>query len=182
MLGQIRLAWWRERLEELDQGGPPPAEPRLQDVAAALLPLGITGGELASLAGPWLRLFEPFPWDIRIAEAIWFRGRFLFALGGRLLGSSDERLEQAGGLWAIADAARRCSDQTSRTMLMEHGRTFARGLGGARFAAPLRPLSMLAALAVRDVRAGEPFEQQGAPGRLAAMLAHRLSGRLPKID
>jgi phytoene synthase len=182
MLGAIRLAWWRERLQELDAGGAPPSEPRLQEVAANLLPLGVTGRELAALEGPWLRLFDPFPWDIRVAEAIWFRGRYLFGLAGRLLGSADERLEQAGGLWAIVDAARHCSDGPSRALLAEHGRTFAQGLGGAQFPAVLRPLSMLAAVALRDIRAGEPFEQEGAPGRLAAMLAHRVTGRLAKVD
>ena len=36
-LGAIKLAWWRERLEELDHGKVP-AEPRLQAAAAELLP------------------------------------------------------------------------------------------------------------------------------------------------
>jgi hypothetical protein len=40
---------------------------------------------------------------------------------------------------------------------------------------------MLAAVAVRDVRKGEPFEAEGTPGRAATMLRHRLSGRLPKL-
>ena len=46
MLGAIRLAWWRERLEELDDGAPPPPEPRLQAVAYELLPRGVRGSEL----------------------------------------------------------------------------------------------------------------------------------------
>ena len=180
LLGSIRLAWWRERLEELDAGGPAPAEPRLQAVQRDLLPSGIAARELAALEGGWLRLFDPFPWDVGTSEAIWFRGRRLFALGGQIAGVASEELEASGGLWALVDAARHCSDPRSRAMLIEQARTFAKGLAGARFPAPARPLTMLAALAARDALRGEPFEQQGAPARIALMLRHRLSGRIAR--
>ena len=180
MLGPIRLAWWRERLEELDQDGTAPAEPRLQAVARELLPRGVTGRELAGLESGWLHLFDPFPWTVQTSEAIWFRGNLLFGLGGRVLGQADERIQGAGGLWALVDAARHCSDDDSRAMLMHQARSFAGGLAGVRFPRPLRPLSMLAALAARDARRGEPFEREGTPGRAAAMLRHRFSGRLPR--
>ena len=57
LLGPIRLAWWRERLEELDDDGTAPAEPRLQQAAAELIPRGVTGRELAALESGWLRMF-----------------------------------------------------------------------------------------------------------------------------
>ena len=175
-LGAIRLAWWRERLEELDRG-PPPAEPRLQAVARELKPRGIEGRDVAGLEGGWLRLFEPFPWDIKVAEAVWFRGRSLFALAARIVATPDETIEAAGGLWALIDAARHCSDGLSRQMLLGQARTFARGMSGAKFPPALRPLSMLGALARRDATRGEPFEAEGSPVRIAVMLAHRLTGR-----
>ena len=181
MLGAIRLAWWRERLEELDDGAPPPPEPRLQAVAYELLPRGVRGSELARLERGWLGLFDPFPWDVGTSEAIWFRGRLLFALGAQLLARTGDAIEEAGGLWALADVARHCSDPASRSMLLGQARRFAKALAGARFPARLRPLSMLAALAVRDVKRGEPFEAEGAPARAAAVLRHRLGGRLPKL-
>ena len=181
MLGPIRLAWWRERLEELDESRTAPAEPHLQRVERELVPRGVTGSDLAGLEGGWLRLFDPFPWDIGTSEAVWFRGNLLFGLGARVLGQADEKVQAAGGLWALVDAARHCSDSGSRAMLLQQARSFARGLGGTRFPSALRPLSALAALAVRDVKRGEPFESEGTPGRAAAMLRHRLSGRLPKL-
>src|SRR5687768_14624161 len=46
-LGAVKLAWWRERLEEIDQGIVP-AEPRLRAVAEHLLPRGISGTEIAA--------------------------------------------------------------------------------------------------------------------------------------
>jgi phytoene synthase len=181
MLGSIRLAWWRERLEELDSGVRAPAEPRLQAVQASLLPRGVTGKDCAGLEGGWLRLFDPFPWNAQTAEAIWFRGNLLFGLGARIVREPDERIQAAGALWALVDAARHCSDAKSRVMLIGQARTCAPGLGGARFASALRPLSMLATLAIRDCKRVEPFEAEGSPGRAAAMLRHWLSGRLPRL-
>ena len=180
MLGPIRLAWWRERLEELDEAGAAPAEPRLQAVARELIPRGVTGRELAALETGWLHLFDPFAWTVQTSESIWFRGNLLFGLGARALRCGDEHIQSAGGLWTLVDAARHCSDSDSRAVLVQQARKFARGLGGVRFPGPLRPLSMLAALAARDCRRGEPFEREGTPGRVAAMLRHRFSGRIPR--
>jgi phytoene synthase len=175
-LGAIRLAWWRERLEELDHQTPP-AEPRLQAVVRDLKSRGIEGREIAPLANGWLKLFEPFPWDIQVAEAVWFRGRFLFALASRVIATPDETIEAAGGLWALTDAARHCSDGQSRQLLLDQARTFSSGRSGAKFPPALRPLSMLGALAIRDVKRGEPFEAEGSPARIAAMFSHRLTGK-----
>jgi phytoene synthase len=180
-LGPIRLAWWRERLEELEKGEAAPAEPRLQTVERELLPRGVSAHDLAALEPGWLRLFDPFPWSVETSEAIWLRGNLLFGLGGRLLGGADEQLRRAGGLWALVDVARHCSDPASRAMLLQQARTFAQRLGGERFPLRLRPLSMLSALAVRDCRNGDQVEQEGTPARSAAMLRHRFSGRLPRL-
>ncbi|MFL6734318.1 MAG: squalene/phytoene synthase family protein [Sphingomicrobium sp.] len=180
MLGHIRLAWWRERLQELGSGSVP-AEPRLRAAADELLPRGISGFDLAALESGWLRLFDEFPWDIRTAEGIWFRGRLLFSFAARILGESDEQVEAAGGLWALADAARHCSDGESRAILVEHGRAFSRGMGSGPFGAELRSLSALAVTAILDLRHGPPFEPEGTPGRAARMLIHKMTGRLPAI-
>ena len=180
MLGPIRLAWWREQLEELDETRLAPAEPRLQAVERELLPRRIQGHDIASLEGGWLRLFDPFPWGIETSEAIWLRGNVLFGLGARILGQASEQIQSAGGLWALVDVARHCSDSGSRELLLRQAQAFAQGLAGTSFVSKLRPLSMLTALAMRDCKRGEPFETEGAPRRVAAMLRHRLSGRLPR--
>jgi phytoene synthase len=180
LLGPVRLAWWRERLEEMDKGVPAPPEPRLQAAARELLPKGVSGADLSGLEGGWLRLFDPFPWDAATGEAIWFRGNLLFGLAARLIGKADERIQAAGGLWALVDVARGCSDAQSRAVLIGQARNFARGLGGTRFPPALRPLSMLAAVAMRDAKRGKPFAAEGTPARTAAMLRHRLTGQLPR--
>jgi phytoene synthase len=181
LLGPIRLAWWRERLEELDEGGGAPAEPRLQQVERELLPRGISGHDVAGLEPGWLRLFDPFPWGSETSETVWLRGNRLFGLSARLLGESNERIQEAGGLWALVDVARHCSDAPSRTLLIAQARSFAKNITGARFGPKLRPLTARAALAVRDCRRGEPFEAEGTAGRTAAILRHRLRGVLPHL-
>ena len=178
MIAQIRLAWWRERFLELDDGRAAPAEPRLEAAQRLLLPLGISGEDLAELADGWERMLDPFPWTIETSEGIWFRGLKAFGLGARILGCPDARLQQAGGLWALVDAARYCSDPETRALLVERASIIARGLKSARFEPRLRPLSMLASLAVRDLGRSGPFEPEGTPGRALTMLNHRLLGRL----
>jgi phytoene synthase len=179
-LGPIRLAWWRERLEALDTEAAAPPEPRLRAVERELLPRGIGGTDVAALETGWLRLFEPFPWTIETSEAIWFRGNLLFGISAKILGETNERVQSAGGLWVLVDTARHCSDPQSREMLLSQARKFAKTLAGVRFPSALRPLSMLAVLAARDVRRGEPFEPEGTPARAWALLRHRLSGRFPR--
>ncbi|MCY7338671.1 MAG: hypothetical protein LH465_01740 [Sphingomonas bacterium] len=163
-LGAIRLAWWREALERLDTS-PPPPEPRLQAVAAELLPRGISGADLAKLEAGWAALFE----ETRDPDRIGARGATLFAIGARLLGATDSRLDAAGRLFACADAARRWlapMEQASEPALAGH-----------RFARRLRPLTALARLSARDVRRGFG-EPEATPGRAAALLGHRLTGRI----
>jgi len=164
-LAAIKLAWWRERLEELDQGKVP-AEPRLQSAAAELLTRQIKGAELSDLEAGWATWLEEgadngafFP------EA----GVHLFGLGARLLNvdSADATIAQAGRIFAIADVARRG--------LLELGPT----RPGKMKAPPrLRPLTILAALSARDTRhGGPPFEAEATPWRAWTILRHRLTGR-----
>ena len=154
-LAAIKLAWWRERLEELDQGLVP-AEPRLQAVARELLPRGISGAELAKI--------EP---DLWLAED---RGAELFSLGGRLLGKEHDLLIPAGRLFAGVDYARPNLRVIERSKI---------AMGGVQFPPALRPLTAFAALAVRDLaHGGPPFEPEATPGRALALLRHRWTGRI----
>ncbi len=164
-LGRIKLAWWREQLEELDSN-PPPAEPRLQSVADHLLPAGVTGSELAELEAGWATLLDA-EFDARLVAA---RGALLFGIGGRLLSSNDPKLWEAGALYALASVGRRGVPE-----LFEPARERLEQLRGHRFDKRARPLTMLARAATRDLDRQEP---EGCRGRAAAMLAHRWSGRI----
>lgn len=162
-LGRIKLAWWREQLQALDSD-PPPAEPRLAAVAEHLLPLGIGGKELAGLETGWATLLDPDVDSALVAE----RGAELFRIAGRLLGSDDAKLREAGAFYALASVGRRGVPE-----LFEPARDRLVRLRGHRFPRSLRPVTMLARAAARDLQYPEP---EGARGRTLAMLAHRWSG------
>jgi phytoene synthase len=141
-LGEIRLAWWRERLEDLDRGISPPAEPRLEAVAATLIPAGIRGSELARLEDCWFALLSPFPWGENQREAFATRGRILFGIGARLLGRKAEEGEPFGVVWSLADIARLCSDPQSRDYLTDRARSAIAELPVRRTPSELLPLTM----------------------------------------
>jgi phytoene synthase len=172
-LGAIRLAWWRERLDELDQGKLP-AEPRLQAVAEELLSRGVTGQQLSRLEDGWSPLLEPFPWSDPQAEGLKRRGRLLFGVGARLLGSEPGQAEAAGAFWSLVDGAHHCTDSASRDYLLSEARAALPGLD-ERLPRQLRPLTVIAALAAADlVREGSGL------ARLSAVVRHRLTGSLPR--
>jgi phytoene synthase len=166
-LGAIRLAWWREALERLDSQLPPP-EPRLRAVAAELMPRGITGAMLAELEDGWATLLDEEPDVRRLGE----RGVKLFAIGARLLGADDERLEAAGRLFAKEQVARK--GLAAMHDPMEEMRRLARH----RFPRRLRPLTALARIAARGVKQAPAIEPEATPGRTAALLSHRMFGRV----
>lgn len=151
-LGRIKLAWWREQLEALDEK-PPPAEPRLQAVGEHLLRPGISGAEVAELEAGWATLLDPEP----DPELVAGRGAVLFELGGRVLGTGDPKLGKAGAYYALELAGfPEAKDK------LEYFRYY-------RFPRALRPLTMLARAAA-----------QGSTSRrrALAMLAHRWTGRI----
>jgi len=170
-LGAIRLAWWRERLEELDEKTVP-AEPRLIGVQQQLVRRGITGAELSALEDAWLPLLDSFPWGKAPIDGLKQRGRILFGIGARLLGGEPENAEAAGALWSLADGAKNCSDADSRASLCTAARASIADVPG-KVPPKIRPLTILAALAAYDLRPG------GRLGRVGAAFAHRYLGSIP---
>jgi 15-cis-phytoene synthase len=171
-LGAIRMAWWRERLEDLDKGVLPVGEPRLHAIQRQLIGRGISGAELSKLEDAWLSLLDPFPWGEQVAQALRLRGRTLFGVGARLLGSKAGDAEAAGALWSLVDGATHCSDADSRQYLCHAAREALKDVP-KRASGELRPLTVLAALAAYDLRPG------GRLGRVGAAMAHRLRGTIP---
>ena len=157
-LAAIKLAWWRERLEELDAGNVP-AEPRLQSAADELLTRGIAGASLAELEEGWAAVLEADPDPERVAG----RGAKLFDIASSLLGVADPMIEIAGRFYALVGLGHRPAVPAE---LARH-----------RFSRALRPLTALAALARRDAARAAP-EAQGTPGRALTLLRHRMTGRI----
>jgi phytoene synthase len=170
-LGAIRLAWWREALERLDVN-PPPPEPRLQAVAAELLPHGISGAEVARLEDGWATLLDDVPDQGRVAA----RGEALFSMAARMLGGPETLIDAAGRLYAHESVRRLVvADMPLATTELHQ-------LAGHRFPRRLRPLTGLARLAARDVKQAPAREAEATPGRAAALLSHRLFGTVAQAD
>lgn len=173
MVTRIRLAWWREALERLDRA-PPPPEPMLEATARHLLPVGVSGAELAELVQGWEAISEPgrLPAETLDLYAS-ARGARLFRLSARLLGADRQGLDMAGECWALTDLARHSAEPADRAVALAAGRG---RTGSLRWPKSLRPLGMLAVLADRDLKR-DSLEPSGAPGRMLRMLRYRLTGR-----
>lgn len=177
MIARIKIAWWREALQMLDQA-PPPAEPVLRHVSERVLTAGVSGAELAAMADGWEYLAEPglLANDSLDAYAH-LRGGLLFRASAILLGAeADASVERAGEGWALVDLARRTGSREEG----ERALVAARMRLNPAFPWPvlLRPLGMLALLARRDTARGAGRnERRGSPARVARMFVHRLTGR-----
>lgn len=167
-LGQMRLAWWREALERLDQA-PPPAEPVLEGLARA----GLAGTPLVPIVHGWEVLIEEEQLDADALRRFGEGRGSLFAAAGRAMGASGDPLEAAGQGWALADLARNLkkTDEAATARVLA-GPLLATATA-ARWSRGGRALGAMAHLARRDL-AGEA---KGAPARVARLLWHRLTGR-----
>jgi phytoene synthase len=150
MLGEIRLAWWREALAKLDTA-PPPAQPVLAALAAHALPLGVRGQALEPLEDAFLSLLL----DERLGGAaldahLDRRGGTLFGACATALGVAQPSARALGRVWALGQLVRpgRVPVIDAADALRIAGEAFP-----ARLAPPLRPLAALAGFAVTDVRA-----------------------------
>ena len=171
MVGQMRLTWWHEALGALDRQ-PPPAEPVLAGLAAHVLPLGVSGRTLAGMVDGWeVLLDEPGPDDAALARYAAARGGGLFEAAAVVLGRSDARVVRLGEGWALADLAAHLSDAGAAGRATALARPRLDGDDGW-WPRALRPLAALGLLARSDLDGGVP----GSPGRIAAMLALRLTG------
>ncbi|MBN8807362.1 MAG: squalene/phytoene synthase family protein [Sphingomonas sp.] len=109
MVGQMRLAWWREALARLDETAVP-GEPVLSALAAAVIPRGVSGERLATMVDGWEVLLAE-PGEVGFERHAVARGAGLFAAAARLLGVEGFDVVEAGKGWALADLAGNLSDR-----------------------------------------------------------------------
>lgn len=177
-LGQLRLAWWREALAKLDSA-PPPAEPVLEGVARALLPLGISGAALVPIVHGWEVLVEEEALDAD-ALAHFAAGRgALFVAGAHALGASPgDPADAAGKGWALADLARHLRAEEEADEARREGRRLLDEALSRRWSRAGRALGALALLARMDLAVpADSTVPHGSPGRVARLLWHRFTGR-----
>ncbi|WP_285709836.1 hypothetical protein [Erythrobacter oryzae] len=163
MLGQMRLAWWREAL------GKPVAERPRGDAVLDGIGQHWQGREafLAQMVDGWEVLVTAE--NLGPAEAESFgagRGAFFAGLADE---ATAGRLSAAGRRWALADAAAGVSDPEECATLVAAGLAVASPAG--RIPRALRGLAVLEALALRGLsRGGRPL-MEGRGASLAALRA-----------
>lgn len=167
MLGQMRLAWWRDML-----GQAPATRPKGDAVLDAISHIwGDETAPLISLVDGWEHILvqPPLPQDAAHAFAQGRIDALLHAIGPALQSACVQAVRDAAGIWALADLAAKVSDPGERTMLVQLGLAMAQHQRD-RLPPSARGLAVLRALGLRGLKAG------GAPlmeGRSAALIAFR---------
>ncbi|WP_404370243.1 squalene/phytoene synthase family protein [Sphingomonas sp. MMS24-J45] len=175
VVGQMRLTWWHQALTALDTA-PPPAQPVLQALAAEVLPRGVSGARLAGLIDGWEVLLGADP----IAETDVIahgkrRGAALFEAAGAVLACPPaDRIAAAGAGWALADLATHLSDVQVAARAAALAQAKLDEAMDGRWSRAGRALGALALVARMNLAdRGAP----AAPGRVARLAWHRLTGR-----
>lgn len=166
MLGQMRLAWWRDAL------GKPVAERPCGDAVLDAIGVDWAGHEdaLVQMVDGWEVLVTAE--QIGADEAAAFgagRGAFFAALAADASPAVGQVCTTAGMRWALADAATGVSDQGERAALVAAG--LAADHGGGRLPAELRGLAVLDALALRALRRGGRPMMEGRGASLTVLRA-----------
>ena len=176
MLGEIRLAWWRDALAGLGETAPA-GEPLLESLMAEVRAGRVSSSVLSAMPEGWGALLEPMPLSadalIRFAEQ---RGAGLFRAAASVLGAERIDAGAIGTVWALTDLARRMSDRATADAALTIARHRAASLRCRGASKSARPLVVLAALARQDCVCTAP-QTQGAPSRLLRALWAGLSGR-----
>ncbi len=148
LLGQVRLAWWRDRLAES-----PAVWPEGEPLLGLLCLWGEKASVLSGLVDGWEAMLgeSPLAGDVlaRLADG---RGG---AFGGlaELLNADPEAAARAGRGWALVDLSGKLGDPQERA----EARALAEQLDWSRINLPqsLRPLTVLHGLSRRAMRRGE---------------------------
>jgi phytoene synthase len=149
MLGQMKLAWWRDRL-----GSAPDTWPRGEPLLASLQVWGAHAKGLIPLVDGWEALLDDWGDGQAVAAAL-TQGRVavLEALA-RALGVDDSRVAAMAHGWAAMDMASHLGDAAERAAAMERIATL--DWRGGRLPKSMRPLAVLHGLARRAARGGDP--------------------------
>ena len=164
-IGQMRLAWWNDVIDDADarKGRGEPVVDALRATGAMTAP-----GLVAMIDGWEILVVEP---DIDVeglrAYAIGRGGGLFRALTD--VADAPDWLNAAGQLWALWDMAGHVGDAALADAALALAREIAPRMDGARWPRAWKPLRIVTTLARQDVLAG-----RGAPLGMPRALAWRL--------
>jgi 15-cis-phytoene synthase len=154
MIGQMRLAWWHERLAALGTEEAP-AEPILSALRDLVIGGTVSGGALAAMVEGWEALLEPMPLDPAALQIFaQKRGDGLFALVAEICQKPISIGLGAG--WALVDFAMHCSDERTATKAVHLARDY---FSNTRISGP-KPLRILAQVARAKAKQPPEFIRQ----------------------
>jgi len=166
IVGQIRLAWWREQIQSPSTANAP--DPVLLGLEELIRDRPVSRSDIAGLVDAWeILLVDSDLTDDNLHDFSKGRGGGVFRLASAIAGvPADAATERAGMLWALADFSRHCTD----CALADRALVLARELSGSARELPraLRPFAILAHFAESDAERG--LDQRiaaGSPRRIA---------------
>ena len=172
VIGQMRLAWWRDLLCK-PASERPLGEPLVMSISDAW---GEQAAELTELVDGWEALLVAEALDHDTLDHFCEGRASAWSAAVRGLGFAEaeqQKARRAGYRWALADLAAHLSDEDERHLVLAHAETIAPTKAMHR---RVRTLAILSGLSKRSLSlGGKPLLE----GRAAALLALRIgiSGR-----
>lgn len=158
---QIRLAWWRDQLEEATA-----REPVIAALQAMIRSHDVSVAALTRVIDGWAVLLDDPPYDdATLLEYARLRGGELFAVAAQLSGAVVG--DEAGIGWALTDFARHCSDFDTAARALALARDHLRRKVAVCLPGPMRALAILTRFAEADCqRAVDQQRAAGSPHRI----------------
>ena len=148
LLGQVRLAWWRDALAD-----PSHAENRvpLLNELATIGRSDIILPALTAMVNGWETLLSPLPMEQEtLRDYAEGRGGGLFAAAAHAAGCPESAARDSGIGWALTDFAFRCSDAETAVRSLDLARDHLADL--PQLSRDLRSFALLARFARSDTR------------------------------
>ena len=108
LIGEMRLAWWREAVEEIGENRPVRRHPVALALAECVRRRGLPRADLEALVDGRLRELEPWPLgEDEVLDYLDATAGWLMTLAARVLaGEAPPDLRQAGRAWGLAGLLR----------------------------------------------------------------------------
>ncbi len=169
---QIRLAWWRDQLEQTTA-----REPVIAALQAMIRSHDVSVSALTRVIDGWAVLLDDPPYDdATLMEYARLRGGGLFKVAAQLSGAAIS--DDAGIGWALTDFARHCSnfDTAARALVLACDHLCSKV--AARLPKPMRTLAILTRFAEADCqRAIDQQRVAGSPHRIIQAIGFTLFKR-----